>query len=183
MKIVKNGPIVTERLVLKPYSEQDEDTLVRLLTDGEVTKTFMVPEYPDPEQYHELARKLIRFSRPEDDTHLEYGVYLDGTMIGFVNDCGYDDEEIEIGYVIDPAYKNRGYASEAVKGMMGELWKMGFQKISAGFFEENPASRRVMEKCGMTLNGEEDCEEYRGARHRCLYCEIRREEALSGEPG
>ena len=49
---------------------------------------------------------------------------------------------------------------------------MGFRKVMAGFFEENTASRRVMEKSGMQLNDLVEEEEYRGIIHKCYYCEI-----------
>lgn len=174
MKIRQSKELVTRRLVLKSYNVEDMGRLVRILMNEQISRTFMIPDYPEEEQYRELAQKLVQFSRPEDERHLEYGIYLNGLLIGFINDCGFDDEEIEIGYVVHPDHQNRGYATEAVNAVIQELWTMGFQRITAGFFEDNPASRRVMEKCGMTLNGDSDYEEYRGIQHRCLYCEIRR---------
>lgn len=173
MKITKN-PIYTARLVLKQYEPEDRDRLVEMMLNSEISKYFMVPDYPEMKQYYELADKLILFSRPDNETHLEYGVYYDGVLIGFVNDCGFDEEELEIGYVIHPDWQHRGFASEAVKAVIEELWKMGFQKVSAGFFEQNTASLKVMERCGMVLNGEVEEEEYRGEKFICHYCEILR---------
>lgn len=49
---------------------------------------------------------------------------------------------------------------------------MGFRKITAGLFQENIASRKVMEKCGMILTSLVDEEEYRGVVHKCNYYEI-----------
>lgn len=172
MKIRQTESIVTERLVLRPHTPEDRERLAEMLMDEKITETFMVPEYPSREKYLELADLLIRFSSIEDEAHLEYGIYCGDELIGFVNDCGFDDGEIEIGYVIHPDYQNRGFASEAVKAVIDDLRRMGFPKITAGFFEENPASFRVMEKCGMKLNGESDEGEYRGVNHRCIYCEI-----------
>ena len=48
----------------------------------------MVPEFESLEQVEKLAKKLIVFSQKDDTKHLEYGIYLDGKLIGFVNDCG-----------------------------------------------------------------------------------------------
>lgn len=93
-------------------------------------------------------------------------------MIGFVNDCEIGDDEIEIGYVIHPQYQGRGYATEAVHAVIAELREMGFRKVTAGYFSENTASLRVMEKCGMQKTTITDEEDYRGKRHICKYCEI-----------
>lgn len=174
MKLHKRT-IRTERLVLKAYEETDLPALTSLLRDPDIAKTFMIPDWPEERQYAELAEKLLRFGRPEDETHLEYGIYLEDQLIGFLNDCGFDDEQIEVGYVIRPECWGRGYATEALRAVIEELWTMGFQRVTAGFFEENTASRRVMEKSGMCLTDEMDEEEYRGVLHRCRYCEIRRE--------
>ena len=42
LPIREKTQIKTERLILKPYSEQDMDALINLLTDPEITSTFMV---------------------------------------------------------------------------------------------------------------------------------------------
>lgn len=172
LPIKKKAQIKTERLILKPYSEQDIDTFIDLLTNPEITSTFMVPELESRSRAEELVRKLIVFSQPDDTKHLEYGIYLNGKMIGFVNDCENEDDEIEIGYVIHPQYQGRGYATEAVHAVIAELREMGFRKVTAGYFSENTASLRVMEKCGMQKTTITDEEDYRGKRHICKYCEI-----------
>lgn len=176
MANITKRTIQTERLTLRPYERSDRGRLAELLTDSEISETFMIPDYRTYEEYLGLADKLIEFSRPEDSDHLEYGIYLGDTLIGFVNDCGIEDTEIEIGYIMDPAYKNHGYTTEAVRAVINELWEMGFRRITAGYFEGNEASRRVMEKCGMKRSGEEETDEYRGKTLRCFICEILRNE-------
>ena len=76
-------------------------------------------------------------------------------------------------YVIDPAFKGRGFATEAVNAVINELREMGFKKVVAGFFEGNIGSRKGMEKCGMHLNGNSDYEEYRGKKFKCYKCEMK----------
>lgn len=170
--IRKKAVIQTERLILKPYSKQDTNGLIDILTTPEVTDTFMVPEMESRRCLEELVQKLIAFSQIEDDKHLEYGIYLNGQIIGFVNDCGIEDDEIEIGYVIHPRYQGHGYAAEAVQAVLTELREMGFQKIIAGYFSENTASLRVMQKCGMQQTDQTEEIEYRGRKHICRYCEL-----------
>ena len=66
----------------------------------------------------------------------------------------------------------RGFVTEAVNALINELREMGFKKVVAGFFEENIGSRKVMEKCGMHLNGNSDYEEYHGKKFKCYECEM-----------
>ncbi len=83
LPIKKKALIKTERLIIKPFSSKDVDGLVNLLLNPEITKTFMVPKFESVEQMKNLAEKLIDFSREEDTTHLEYGIYLNGKIIDF----------------------------------------------------------------------------------------------------
>lgn len=133
LPIKKKALVKTERLIIKPFSAADVDGLVNLLLNPEITKTFMVPKFESVEQMKDLAEKLIEFSREEDTTHLEYGICLNGKIIGFINDCGIKDEEIEIGYVIHPDHQGHGYATEAVRAIICELREMGFRKVIAGY--------------------------------------------------
>lgn len=172
LPIKKKALIRTERLTLTPYSQKDIKNLIDLLTNPEITKTFMVPDFETEDQMTALAQKLVAFSQIDDIRHLEHGIFLDDVLIGFINDCGAEDDEIEIGYVIHPDYQGHGYASEAVRAVINELHEMGFKKITAGYFEENIASSKVMEKCGMKKTNRVEEEEYRGLVHKCFFYEI-----------
>ena len=172
VSIQKKAWLQTQRLTLKPYSQADTEPLIRLLTNREITKTFMVPDFETADQVTALAQRIIGFSQPDDTQHLEYGIYLNNNLIGFINDCGTEGDAIEIGYVIHPDYQGHGYATEAVRAVIEELRQMGFRKVTAGFFSENTASRRVMEKCGMRKSAYTDTEAYRGMVHQCFYYEI-----------
>lgn len=172
LPIQKKPQILTQRLVLKPYSSVDESALAHLFTNPQITETFMVPDFQSLDEARTLAKKIIGFSQIENTTHLEYGIYRKNQLIGFINDCGIKEDEIEIGYVIAPDFQGFGFATEAVRAVLRELRDMGFRKVTAGFFEENIASFRVMEKLGMKQTSQVEEETYRGTTHRCRYCEI-----------
>ena len=166
----KNEVLTTERLVLRPFCEEDRREMVGILWDQEIKKTYMLPDFADPKEAEALFEKLMHFSRSAD--HFVYGICFHNKVIGFVNDCEITPEMIEIGYVITPACQGKGFATEAVRCCIEALMIMGFARIRAGYFEENAASCRVMEKCGMhKIDLEEDIE-YRGTSHHCLYYEI-----------
>lgn len=166
----KRAELHTQRLVLKCYVPEDMDALLALLCNEEVSRTFMVPEFESREQAEGMFQKLLEISARPD--RIEYGVYLDGKLIGLVNESGLEGDTVEIGYVIDPDFWGKGYASEAAGAVIDELFRMGFQHVIAGYFEENPASRRVMEKCGMHPIAKTEDDEYRGKVHHCLFMGI-----------
>lgn len=162
--------IETKNLIIKNLQASDEDELVTLFENEDIKKTYMIPDYDSRDKVVELAKKQIVFS--SDDKHYIYGVHFDNKLIGFINDCGIEDGIIEMGYFIDPAYQNRGFASESFKAVIDDLFKLGFKAVRAGYFEENIASKRVMEKCGLKSIAYEDDEEYKGVMHHCKYMEI-----------
>ena len=144
--------------------------MLEILYNEDIKKTYMIPDFDCPEQAEALFQKMMALSRSEE--RFEYGIYLDHTLIGFVNDCEIKGGTIELGNVIAPGYQGKGFATEAVKACIDELFAMGFQQVKAGFFEENIASCRVMQKCGMVKMDFEEDIEYKGLLRHCLYYAI-----------
>ena len=65
---------------------------------------------------------------------------------------GFEHLRAELGYWIGVPFWNRGYATEAAEAVMRFGFdELGLNRIQAGHFARNPASGRVMEKLGMTL--------------------------------
>ena len=64
-------------------------------------------------------------------------------------------EEVEIGYVIEPGHRNKGYMTEAVKALVD--WALAdprCQAIFAPVLKTNPPSSRVLEKAGFWIEKE-----------------------------
>ena len=50
--------IKTERLELKPLSDSDRDNMIELLTNSEIKKTYMLPDFENEEQTEKLFLRL-----------------------------------------------------------------------------------------------------------------------------
>ena len=74
-----------------------------------------------------------------------------------------------------PQFQCRGYMTQALNQAIEELLQNGYEEVICGAFENNLASMRVMEKCGMQKQDYTDTLEYRGETHRCLYYAARKE--------
>jgi GrpB-like predicted nucleotidyltransferase (UPF0157 family)/RimJ/RimL family protein N-acetyltransferase/ribosomal protein S18 acetylase RimI-like enzyme len=169
--------IQTNRLILRPIRKDDAPDTVRILTNPRCAETYMLPDYPSPDDALPLARRLAALSEKTGaEDKLVYGIALreDDRLIGFLNEVAREGDAMELGYVLHPNHWNRGYMTEAFREVIGMLFRCGYSAVRAGYFEENAASRRVMEKCGMTLTGESEEIDYRGRSHRCVYREIRK---------
>ena len=141
---MEENHICTKRLLLRPYEETDRESMVRILRNKEISSTFMLPDFEDDAAAEALFRKLLILSHQKD--HFERAICLENNLIGFLNDVEIKDGSIELGYVIHPDYQNQGYATEALTAAIGELFRQGYSTVRAGYFSENIASGRVMEK-------------------------------------
>lgn len=135
----------TERLILDRIIETDkEDYFNNISHDRKVLETF-VCRYAESLEAFDFSTYLGR----ED----LFAIRLKetGRLIGIILYFDENDGACEIGYGIGSAYWNKGYVTEAVRRFLIWLFEeKGMQTVYASYFTGNDASRRVMEKCGMT---------------------------------
>jgi RimJ/RimL family protein N-acetyltransferase len=167
----KDRPAVlhTPRLRLQTLNDIDAERMMDLLTNEQISKTFMVPNFTEREQSRRVFEALKTLS--QNPARFVYGIWLGDTLIGLLNDVEQTQEYVEIGFVIDPNYQNHWYATEAFSCALQALFALGFQCVKTGAFAENTASIRVMEKCEMTRLEEVTNIEYRGENHACVWFE------------
>lgn len=175
-KTIKPKPAVieTERLILRPLEERDREKFIRMAKDARVNSTYMIPELESSALENAFFEHMREFT--ENARRFVYSIALkSGEVIGFINDCELNGTSAEIGYFIGAEHWNRGYASEALSASIAALFEMGYTYLKAGHFEENAASRRVMEKCGMKCISHEEELEYKGRMHHCFYMAIEKQ--------
>ena len=79
-----------------------------------------------------------------------------GQVIGRMFGMDPDDSirQVDLAYEMGPGWWNRGLMTEAVQAVLPFfLQEVGFNRVFAYHAPENPASGRVMQKCGMTYEG------------------------------
>ena len=108
--------IKTERLTIGRIEEKDRACVVAILRNDIVKKTYMLPDFESDEAAGKLFLRLSELSR--DDARFVFGVFLDGKLIGFMNDTEINGDELEMGYALHPDYHNKGYATEAFGGVI-----------------------------------------------------------------
>ena len=161
--------VKTTQLELKPIDPRGQEHRVALLTDEQVKQTYMGPDFSCREEAEALARRLMALSEGQ---RLVAGIWLEEELVGILNETEVLGDRIELGYAILPQYHNRGIATEALRGAVEYCFAKGFREVTAGAFEENIPSIRVMEKCGMEKTGLTENIEYRGRTHLCVYYSI-----------
>ncbi len=146
----------TDRLQLRPFHSDDAETVQRLVNDPDIVATTRALHFPYPDgtaarwiaQHAEawVSGRAAIFAISLKRTELVIGA------IGLEIDA--PDERAELGYWIDPAFWNRGYASEAAAAVVEFGFRhLGLNRITAEHLVHNPASGRVLQKAGLRLEG------------------------------
>ena len=152
---------------LRAITEKEQQRMLELLTDSVVKQTYMLPDFDRKEDAIPLFQRLC--TRSEEADRFVRGIFVDGKVMGFLNDVEIENGSIELGYVIHPDSWNKGYATAALKLAIEELFALGYREVVTGAFSGNKASLRVMEKAGMQKIDKVDEIDYRGKVHTCLY--------------
>ena len=141
---------VTDRLLLRPWREEDAQKLYEYAKDPEIG----LPAGWPPHQSVEHSLQIIQnvFSAPET-----YAVCLkDGSPIGSIglNLKGYTDmtqreDECELGYWIGKPFWGQGMIPEAGEAILRYAFEnLGMRAVWCGYYDGNEKSRRVQEKLG-----------------------------------
>lgn len=123
----------------------DFDAFHAMMSDFDVVRmTSSWPWPPVP------AFTLARMNTPEAKSGASVVIVCNGEFAGQIF-C----KNGEIGYMLARQFWGRGIASWAVREMLSrEFAKPDVEVITAGTWEDNPASMRVLQKCGFEKTGE-----------------------------
>jgi GrpB-like predicted nucleotidyltransferase (UPF0157 family) len=148
-------PIETERLLLRPKMLEDLPFMNRLFSDPAVTRYLGDGK---PRSLERVRQMLL--AHMEHERVYGFSLWLACERAGGepVGDCGLmpldGGPEVEVGYRFVPAVWGRGYATEGAAAALRHGFDVaGLEEIVAVAKPENRASRRVMEKIGMTYEG------------------------------
>lgn len=163
MRMIQN-----DRIQLRAWCLDDAAVLFRHASDPEVGPRAGWPPHRSVEESREIIRTL--FSNDHTWAIVKSGqadgerqaVWPDGShVVGCIGyylpgesniDIGPNDAEV--GYWVARPYWNRGIATDALRLVVDHCFRQkGFQTLWADYFPDNPASGRVMQKCGFRDTG------------------------------
>lgn len=82
-------------------------------------------------------------------TWFQLGVYLEAQLIGDIGLHFVDDQQVEIGYTLNPAFRGAGYMQEALRLVISHLLKkLNKHRIFASVDPENTPSIKLLYKLG-----------------------------------
>jgi RimJ/RimL family protein N-acetyltransferase len=147
----------TPRLALRQFTEDDVDNLFGLNSDPQVMR-FLTGGRPTPRE--EIRDRIIPFHLRVYDQLDRLGTWAaestsTGEFLGWFHfrpGHGTEITNIDLGYRLRRPAWNKGYATEGSRALidMG-FTDLGVERVFAHTMTVNAASRRVLEKCGLTL--------------------------------
>lgn len=147
----------TERLLLRRLTLDDLDALIELNRDPEVMR-FINGGIPTPPQMVErsiLPGYLEAYERYPGFGHWAAIERSSGAFLGYVGlepEPGRPPGDAALGYRMRSSAWGKGYATEGARAVIRTAFtQLDVERIFAVTYQDNLASRRVMEKLGMRL--------------------------------
>lgn len=155
MKHVGTKEIRTQRLLLRRFREGDAPAMYRNYTSDALVSRFVTwPTHTSQEMTDGYLTWLL--GEYEKENAYRWAIEFEGEIIGAIDLVRQDErnEVCEIGYCIGSRWWNRGIVTEALKAVIGYLFReTEYHCVTACHDTQNPASGRVMEKAGMREEG------------------------------
>ena len=145
-----NLPILeTARLRLRAPRRGDVKAIARFAGDRRVAEN--TARIPHPYSLEDAEQFIASVNR--QDGEATFVVTLDGEAIGF-GSVEPREGGPEIGYWLGVPFWGRGYGTELVRAVIDHAFgDLGHDTLVTGARVSNPASRRVLEKCGFQWAG------------------------------
>lgn len=163
--------LVTKRLILRQFTENDADNLFELDSDRNVIRFvnlgIIKGGNPIDIDYETIINKTLPRFISYYQKYEGYGFWaaiekLSNQFIGWfqfrpaldsqfnVNSGLYNDNDIELGYRLRQTAWGKGYATEASRALILKgFCELGTQRVVSSAISANKASIRVMEKAGL----------------------------------
>jgi len=141
----------TERLILRAPRLGDAKVLAALANDKRIAENTR--RIPHPYKRADADDFITAVNAPGGEVAFLITLREGGAVVG---GCGValQDGAPDLGYWLGVKYWNKGYATEAARAVIDFAFtELGHDTLSAGARVTNPASRRILEKCGFQWTG------------------------------
>jgi RimJ/RimL family protein N-acetyltransferase len=150
--------IEAERLTLRPPRPRDAGLISLYLGDARVARSLVSVPHPYPPGAAEALVERALAGRRSGPLYVMDASASDGPeMVGLVfleraegeGQCAY-----KVSYMVAPAFRNTGYATEALVAVRDHLFEAGARALTATVFQDNEASAHVLIRAGFDYIGD-----------------------------
>lgn len=140
----------TDRLDIRPFSSEDIEDTYEIYSNMDVCEYLLEDAWTCESKSEEFNKKLNN-NKLQENSQLNLAVLLNGKVIGDIS-IWYTGmkQTVEIGFVFNPNFCGRGYATESVKAVVKALFeKHNVHRIQANLDARNLSSAKLCSNVGM----------------------------------
>jgi RimJ/RimL family protein N-acetyltransferase len=152
------SPIVTERLVLRPFTLDDLDDLYAIQSRPDIVRYLYWDVRSRDEVRDVLKRKVKQTRLAEQDDALVLAITVpdvEGTRTGVIGEIilwwrSVEHRQGEIGFVLHPDHQSRGFAAESAAAVLDLAFgELGLHRVYGRTDGRNTAAAALMRRLGM----------------------------------
>ncbi len=141
----------TERLILRAPRREDAKAITALINDRRIAEN--TARVPHPYRLADAEDFIANANQDPSRTSFLVTTH-DGDLIGGCGNGVLRDDKAEVGYWLGVPFWGNGYATEAARAVLDHAFTdLGHEVVFGSARVSNPASRRVLEKCGFQWTG------------------------------
>ncbi len=141
--------VITPTSILRHWTTDDAASLAKH-ADNPGVAAMMRDAFPSPYSLEDAQRFIRMATGPTPNLFL--AIEVNGEAVGGIGIHPLDDVKhrcAEIGYWLSESFWRKGIMTDAVLSVVPVAFKRyNIVRLQAGIFSNNPASMRVLEKCG-----------------------------------
>ncbi|MGH8251535.1 MAG: GNAT family N-acetyltransferase [Steroidobacteraceae bacterium] len=141
--------------LVRDWRESDRAALLRFADNHKVWRNLK-DRFPHPSYTAADADAWLALTRAHPE-RAGWAIEVDSLAVGGIGLVAGQDvhaRSAQLGYWLGEPYWGRGIMTDAVRAVAGHaLSQLGFRRVEAPVYEWNPASMRVLEKCGFVREG------------------------------
>ena len=143
-----------EKSVIREWARRDKAALVRFANNRNIWRN-LAHVFPHPYTDADADRWFSFLAQMPEPT--SWAIEVDGMAVGGIGVTlqeGIYLKSAHFGYWLGEPYWGRGIMTEAAKAVSSyAMHRLSLIRLEAPVFEWNPASMRVLEKCGFVREG------------------------------
>ena len=139
----------TDRLLMRPFEENDADDVLAASRDPEILRWM---PWASSQTRQSAIDWCTTHAHPDPGRAINFAVVGGDRLVGSIGlgRTDWTDSRVEIGYWIAPWARRKGYAVEATRGVAAYAFQKGMHRIELLTAMDNLASQRVAERAGFT---------------------------------
>lgn len=146
-------PLAGDRVTLDLLRDDDFDALYAIQSDPEVCRYLLYEARSRDEAAKALARDAAATRLADKDDYLQPAIRdASGALVGtmYLNLTSVDDRTAEIGWILSPAARGKGYATEASRLLLDLAFgELGLHRVHAELDPRNEPSVALCRRLGM----------------------------------